>query len=83
METLTFNDGTVISGYCYEANGILWMYMHNTTLTIAFNILNAQAKTMKITEIRNGVQTEYTGFSHLFCITEENDGVISAGLKHQ
>lgn len=82
METLTFNDGTVITGHCLESDGILFMYMYSVTLIQAFGVLSVPAKTNKIKEIRNGQETNYTGYNHLFSIREES-GMITAALKHQ
>lgn len=80
-ETITLNDGTILNGYCIESSGILWCYMYQVSLAEAFELLIEPVKTKKINVNRNGQKTIFTGYKHLFCIREEDDGMISAGLK--
>lgn len=81
METLTLNDGTVLNGHALESDGVLWVYLDEGTLTNSFPILNDPDKTIRIHEDRYGELTDYVGYRHLFCIREEDGGMLSAGLR--
>jgi len=81
METIELKNRTVIQGHCLESDGILWMYMYGITMPEAFEELIEPENIIEITENRQGQETTFTGYNHLFCIREETGGMVSAGLK--
>ena len=83
METLTLNDGTVLAGYCSEGTGKLFVYLYNQTLASAYVYLSDSEKTKKIMEHNYDAQYTYTGYNHLYCISEERGGEVSAILTKQ
>jgi len=83
METLTMNDGTVIENSHVIQNGkTLWFYLSGVTFDQAYRLMSKPAKTQSITADFYGSQTIYTGFTNLFCLTQEESGIISGGLKN-
>ena len=80
-ETLKLNDGTKLGGHALLSDGTLWIYLDSSTMADAFPLLNDPEKTKRITETRWGEKTVFTGYSHLFCIREESEGMLSAGLR--
>ncbi len=79
--TLTLNDGTEITGYYIETETRLFLYMFGYDLTTLFNILSESDKTSVIRMNRNGQESQVSGYNHLYCISEERNGMITAGLK--
>ena len=82
-QKLTLNDGTVLNpAHAILSNSILWVYIDaQITLAEAFELLNDPDKTNVIISDSYGTETEYMGFTDLFCITRENNGQVNAGLK--
>ena len=81
METLAFANGQALEGHCLEAGGRLWLYLEHTTLADAFPILSIPENTETIRVTRSGSETVVSGYGHLCCLSEENGGAVSAGLK--
>ena len=81
-QTLKLNDGTVLSpAHAIQSGNTLWVYIDCCiTLTEAFEMLNDQQKTSKITEQYAGASNEYVGYTDLFCIRREENGEVNAGL---
>ena len=81
-EMLTLNDGTVIeNSHAIPSGEILWVYINGYAFEQVFFLLTYPEKTEKIVADRFGVVTEYDGYTHLFCLSEEGGGMVSAGLK--
>lgn len=81
---LELNDGTTLKdSYAIAASGKLWIYVHNQAVSMAdlFALLNDPGKTEKITGREYGVETEWTGYTKLFCVRKEDGGFLSAGLN--
>lgn len=78
---LILNDGTEISGYLLESGDRLFLYMYGRTMAWLFGILSNPEKVSVITCKGYGEQVTVRGYEHLYCISEENGGMISAGLK--
>ena len=81
METLKLKNGQMINGHALESDGRLFLYMYDITLTDAFNALIDPNNTKVIKEDRNGIETTYRGYNHLYNVTEETGGMISAAIK--
>ena len=81
VEELTFNNNQVVEGHAIETDSRLFLYMFNTTMTEAFNLLNDPENTKKIKAERYGDKVTYTGYKHLCSISEESNGMISSSLK--
>ena len=80
-EILTLNDGTELDGYVIEDGIFLWVYLNNMRMATGGPLLMDPEKTKVIKANRYGEKATYTGFDHLHCISEENNGQLSAGLK--
>ena len=80
MEKLTLEKEQEIKGHLIETNGRVFLYMYEITMAQAFSLLIDPENTGTIQENRNGVEKTVTGYSHLYCISEENGGMICAGL---
>ena len=83
MRTLTLNDGTVLEdSYAMADGNTLWVYIGAAyDMVQAFHSLYYPAKTESMTCNQYGAETVFEGYTHLFCISEEPGGRISAGLK--
>ena len=80
-ETLTLNDGTVLTGHLLETETRLFVYVWEKTLAEAFELLNDPEKTKKIVADRYGETKTVKGYKHLVSISEETGGMVSASLK--
>ena len=80
-EQLILADGTGLVGHALESGDKLFLYVYETYLQTLFNLLIDPDKCKKITMIRNGQETVFKGYKHMYCISEEMSGMISAGLK--
>ena len=83
METLVFANGQSFTGHCLETGGKLWLYLQDVSLADAFQTLTAPENTQTIRAMRYGKETVITGYNHLFCVSEESDGTVNAGLRKQ
>ena len=83
METLAFANGQSFTGHCLETGGKLWLYLQNVSLTEAVPTLCDPENTLSIRAVRYGKETVVTGYNHLFCLSEESDGTVNAGLKKE
>ena len=81
MWTIRMNDGTEISGHLTEVNGLLFLYMNGIGFAEAFELLIDPEKTKKIVSIQDKNETTVKGYKHLYTVTEEASGMITAGLK--
>ena len=80
-EKLTLNDGTVVTGHAQETEDRLFLYMYGLTMEEAFDLVKDPEKTIRIVEERFGEEVVHEGFGHLYTVTEERGGMVSAGLK--
>ena len=80
---LTLNDGTELTpAHAVAVNGILWVYLDNgITLADAFALLNDPEKTAVIRMNEYGQESEFDGYTDLFCIRREDDGQVNAGIR--
>ena len=81
-EQLILADGTELVGPALEAGGKLFVYVYNSDLQALFNLLIDPEESKKITMIRNGQESVFKGYRHMYCISEEASGMISAGLRN-
>lgn len=81
-EKLILANGMEIRGHLLETGGVLFLYMREISLQEAFGFLIEPENTETIKWERFGEIGKATGYSHLYTITEERDGTISAGLKN-
>ena len=83
METLTLSDGTVFAGHCFESDGVLWVYINDSTLTEVFTHWNDPAKTNSIVFDNYGTKITFTGYNHMYFVREEDGTLVTTGLKKQ
>ena len=83
METLVFSNGQALTGHCLETGGKLWLYLQDVSLADAFQTLADPENTRTIRALRYGKETVVTGYTHLFCVSEESGGLVNAGLKKE
>ena len=83
METLVFANGQSFTGHCLETGGKLWLYLQYVSLADAFQTRTDPENTQTIRAMRYGKETVITGYNHLFCVSEESDGTVNAGLRKQ
>ena len=81
MEKLKLNDGTEFSGHVLETDGVMYVYAETMTMAEGWLLLSDPEKTCRIEETRYGHTTIHEGWNHLFCMREEQGGMLSAGLK--
>ena len=82
METLTFANGQTVNGHCLIASsGVLFLCMEGIRFPDAFALLSNPENFSTIQAYRYSKTTEITGFTHFYTITEEPNGLISAGIK--
>ena len=81
MQTMELNDGTLLeNSYAIQNGNVMWFYISGKTLVEAFALMNDPAKTATVTVDRYGAVTEISGYTDLFCIRRESDGMITGGL---
>ena len=87
METITLNDGTVINdAVTIGAIPGLWVHIQNgLTLAEAFTLFSDPEKTSVITSDKSEPNkpnegTVYEGYTDLFMLKREDDGMIVVGL---
>ena len=80
-EQLTLNDGTVLAGYCIQDGSNLFVYLYEKTMALAYPDLSDAQKTGMIRADQYDETAYYSGFDHLYCISEEDGGMVSAILK--
>ena len=83
METLVFANGQSFMGHCLETGGKLWLYLLDVSLADAFQTLIDPENTLSIRVLRYGKETVIMGYNHLFCVSEESDGMVNAGLRKE
>lgn len=83
MQTLTLNDGTVLSdSYAAESLDALFLYIKNgLTLPQVFWLVSIPEKVDVITYTAGDTVVEYTGYTVIQGITSEHDGMISVVLR--
>lgn len=79
-EALTFGNKMVVSGHLLDMGTVLFLYMHDIDFKDAFDLLATPENVLTIRWERYGQTGEVTGYGHLYTITEERDGIISAGI---
>ena len=81
METVTLNDGSVYEGNCILTENALLVYLEHKTLAEGFAILGDPEKTCVIRCNQYGQETKYSGYTHLYTLSENMGGMLSAGLR--
>ena len=83
METLTLNDGTVLqNSHVLLSKNTLWFYLNGVTFNEAFNLMSDTGVTASINANSYGSEITYAGYTDLFCLRREDDGMITGGLNH-
>lgn len=81
METVTLNDGTVLNdSHVLESRGILWFYLRGVTFERAYELMVDDGRTERIVMNSYGSETVFTGYTDLFSLRREDDGMITGGL---
>ena len=87
METLTLNDGTVITNaISIRAVVGLWIHLNGYTMQEAFSLFSDPSKTERITTDKTEPDRPdepiiYEGYTDLFSIRIDDEGEIVVGLK--
>lgn len=79
-EKLTLNDGTEIDGHLLESGERLFLYMRGITMKEAFDVLIDPENTKSIKWERYSSEGVVKGYKHLYSVTEELNGMITASL---
>lgn len=82
-QKLILHDGTVLTpAHAFAVSGTLWVYLDFViSLSDAFEILNDPEKMSVVVSDDYGVETTHEGYTDLYCIRREDNGVVNAGLK--
>ena len=80
-ETIKLNDGTEIQGYLLETETRLFLYLYGISMREAFDLLEDPQKTKYIQWQQDGREGEVFVYTHLKSISEEQGGMIVAGMK--
>ena len=81
METLKFNDRTLLEGSTI-LSGDLFLYINGKTMKDVFPLLIEPRKTKKIIYTRNAGDTvEHLGFTQLVALRDEGTGLVTAVLR--
>jgi hypothetical protein len=83
MGTIKLKDGTVLeNSYVILSGGVLYVYVQGgCTLAEVFDLLIDPVCTEKITALAAGGETEYTGYTKLISVRDEENGQITASLR--
>ena len=83
MGTITLNDGTVLkNSYVILSGSLLYVYVQDgSTLADVFGLLIDPEKTAKITALAAGGETEYTGYTKMISVRDEETGQSTASLR--
>lgn len=83
METLTFNDGTVLEySNAHLSDGRLFIYIQNgMSMQEVFSLLIDPEKTEKIISNGPGKEKTYEGYTRLMTVNDEGNDLITAMLK--
>ena len=71
METLTLNDGTVLSGHCIQSDLNLFVYLYGMSMADGFALFSDPNKTIRIVENNRGNEHVYEGYTELRAINSE------------
>ena len=69
METITLNDGTVVTGHCIETNGTLYVYLDGKTVVEGILLISGNAE--RIDEENHGVHHVYIGYTEIYAASHE------------
>ena len=69
METITLNDGTVVTGHCIADKDTLFMYLDGKTVMEGITLI--AGKTDPIEEENHGVHHTYEGFTEIYAVSHE------------
>ena len=71
METLTLNDGTVVTGHCICDDNNLFVYLDGMSVAEGVALFADPAKTERIVEQNHGNTHIYEGFTELWSADHE------------
>ena len=71
METLTLNDGTVVTGHCIEDNGTLFVYLDGMTVPAGVALFSDPQRTMIITALNHGETHVYENYTEIYAASHE------------
>lgn len=80
-ETLILNDGTELTGHAFATETRLVVTVYGMTMDEVYQLMKEPEKTKTIKADLYGRKETYKGFKHLYMVSEETSGAISAGLK--
>lgn len=83
MGTVTLNDGTVYTGYCYKDDTYLWVFVYGVPLSSLYENFTDPEKSVRITEFRFEKENVYENFTHLFSIRENNEEMVTVGMRRE
>lgn len=65
METLTLNDGTIVTGHCLCDGTNLFVYLDGMSVDRGVELFSDPERTMRITEQNHGNTHIYEGYTEL------------------
>lgn len=71
METLTLNDGTVVTGHCIRSSGKLFVYLDQMPIMDGIMLFADAEKTSRIVALNHGQETVFEGYTHLQAASNE------------
>lgn len=80
-ETLTLNNGTVLSGHLIETGGNLFLYINDTDFADVFDLLNNPENVVSIEWKRPGGIGYANGYKYLHSIAKESATLVTAMLR--
>lgn len=85
-QQLTFSNGSIFNNsYVIQVGKKLWVYVYDRNITFAdlFYTLNNTAATETIIMTQGSTSQTFQGFNELFCLTKEDSGFMTAGLRKE
>jgi len=71
MEILILNDGTEITGHCFEDGKNLFVYLDGLTVIQGVTLFSDPEKTKKIVAMNHGSKHTYKGYTEIYSASHE------------
>ena len=72
METVTLNDGTVLTGHCIDGGrGVLFVYLDGMGMLEGLTLFSDPEKTARIVENNHGHEHIYEGYTQVDAVSRE------------
>lgn len=71
METLTLNDGTVVTGHCICDDNDLFVYLDGMSVADGVALFSEPERTNRIIAENHGQTHEYTGYTEVYSASHE------------